>query len=124
MKEEHIKTKPKKGKIFFLTLIILSGIAVFSLLFLAFEGDRVTSYTIEKFVLSRDLLEKEFSQEVTPEERKRVVSDLHLFFESARLGVESKERVASIGGKLREMMEDHKITREEVQELENLLNKK
>lgn len=124
MKEEPIKLKTKKGKFFFLTLIILSGIAVFSLLFLAFEGDRVTSYTIEKFVLSRDLLEKEFTEEVTLDERRRVVSDLHLFFESARLGVETKERVASIGGKLREMMEDRKITREEVQELENLLNKK
>ena len=124
MKEEQKKTKRKKGKIFFLTLIILSGIAVFSLLFLAFEGDRVTSYMIEKYVLSRDLLDKEFTEEVTTEERKRIVSDLHLFFESARAGVETKERVASIGGKLREMMEDHKITREEVQELETLLKNK
>jgi hypothetical protein len=123
MPEEPIKVKPKKGKIFFLTLIILSGIAVFSLLFLAFEGDRVTSYTIEKFVLSRDLLEKEFTEEVTPDERRKVVSDLHHFFESVRSGMETKERVASIGGKLREIMEDHKITRKEVQELENLLNR-
>ena len=118
------KPAKRKGKAFFLALIILSGIAVFSLLFLAIEGDRVTSYTIQKFVLDQDLLDKEFSDSVNPDERKRVVSDLRKFFESARSGSESRERVALIGGRLREIMEDRRITRDEVEELESLLANK
>ncbi|MFI5303477.1 MAG: hypothetical protein ACHQYP_01665 [Nitrospiria bacterium] len=118
------KSARKNGKLFFLTLITLSGIAVFSLLFLAFEGDRVTSYTIEKFVLNQDVIEKEFLPEVDSTERSEVLSELHHFFESAQKGLVPKERVALVGGKLRDIMEDRKITREEVLELKNLLTQK
>lgn len=123
---ESIKSKApqKKGKLFFLTLIVLSGMVVFSLLFLAFEGDRVTSYTIEKFVLNQDVIEKEFLPEVSSEERQEILSELHRFFESAQAGFESKEKVALVGGKLRDMMADRKISREEVLELRGLLIKK
>ncbi|MHB8483298.1 MAG: hypothetical protein ACYDBV_11295 [Nitrospiria bacterium] len=113
--------KRKKGKLFFLTLIIVSGICVFSLLFLAFEGDKVTVYMIEKFVMEQGIFEKELSDEINPEEKKEVVLDIHRFFESARSGFESKEKIATVGNKLREIMEDRKITREEILALESLL---
>ncbi|MBI1823461.1 MAG: hypothetical protein HY200_07830 [Nitrospirae bacterium] len=122
--EESVLTKPKKEKVFFLILIIVSGIAVFSLLFLAFEGDKVTIYTIEKYVLDREVFEKAFLPEVDSDERKKILSDLHHFFNSAKRGLESKERVAQVGGKLREVMEDRQVTRTEVQELEILLTGK
>lgn len=121
MADQLITSKKQKGKLFFLTLIIVSGICVFSLLFLEFEGDRVTVYTIEKFVLNPGLFEKEILDEVNPEEKKQVVSDLHQFFSSAKSRFESKEKVAMVSDKMREVMEDKKITKEEIQALENLL---
>ncbi len=104
-----------------MALIAISGVLVFSLLFLAFEGDKVTSYTIEKFVLDGGVFEKALSDEIDPEEKRAVVLKLHQFFERAKSGTESKERIALIGGKLREILEDHRITREEAAGLEELL---
>jgi hypothetical protein len=118
---EPIKPKKKSGQYFFLALIAISGVLVFSLLFLAFEGDKVTSYTIEKFVLDGGVFEKALSDEIDPEEKRAVVLKLHQFFERAKSGTESKERIALIGGKLREILEDHRITREEAAGLEELL---
>jgi hypothetical protein len=122
--EEGVLIKPKKGKVFFLILIFVSGIAVFSLLFLAFEGDKVTIYTIEKYILNRNIVENELLPEVTLEERVKFIEDLHHFFDSAKAGGVSKEKLALVAGKLREVMEDHQITKPEVQELENLLTGK
>ena len=116
-----LRPEQKKGKIFFLILIIVSGICVFSLLLLAFEGDKVTVYMIERFVMDRGIFEKELSDEINPKEKKEVILNLHHFFDSAILGFESKEKVALVGSKLREIMEDMKMTKEEVQALERLL---
>ncbi|MBI1821492.1 MAG: hypothetical protein HY036_11380 [Nitrospirae bacterium] len=119
--DQPLKPKQKKGKLFFLILIIVSGICVFSLLFLAFEGDKVTVYMIERFVMDQGIFEKELSDEINPEEKKEVILNLHQFFNSAKSSFESKEKVALVGSKLREIMEDKKMTREEVQALESLL---
>ena len=111
----------KKGKFFFLSLIILSGIAVFSLLFLEFEGDKVTIYMIDKFVLDRGVLAREMSDDIPPEEREEILHELRNFFESAKAGFESMDKVAMIGGKLREIMADGRVTREEIGELRRAL---
>src|ERR1700693_6340286 len=84
----------KKGKWFFLTLITLSGFVVFSMLFLALEGDKVTIYTIEKFVLENGAFAREFSDEISPEERREALIELRRFFASAKEGFESKEKIA------------------------------
>ncbi len=118
---DTIKPKKKSGQFFFLALIAISGVFVFSLLFLAFEGDKVTSYTIEKFVLDGGVFEKGLSDEIGPGEKKAVVLKLRQFFERAKSGAESKERIAQVGGKLREILEDRRITREEAAGLEELL---
>jgi len=119
--ENVIERKKQKGKLFFLTLIIVSGIAVFSLLFLAFEGDRVTSYTIERFVLDQGIVEREIAPDVPSEVRAQFISDLHRFFSQARSGNESKEKVASVGGKLKEIMADQVISSDEIRALERLI---
>jgi hypothetical protein len=117
------RQKPKKGRVFFLLLVILSGIAVFSLLFLAIEGDKVTIYTIEKFVLDRDLFESELDPDISVEEKRSILLKLRQFFESAKSGNESQERIALVGEKLREIMKDRRITRDETRELDALLNR-
>ena len=122
--DQSLKSKQKKGKLFFLILIIVSGICVFSLLFLAFEGDKVTVYAIEKFVMDQGVFEKELSDEINPEEKREIILELHHFFTSAKSGLESKKKIAVIGSKLREIMEDRKITKEEIHGLENLLKNK
>lgn len=111
----------KKGKWFFLTLITLSGIVVFSMLFLALEGDKVTVYTIDKFVLENGALAREFSDEISPEERREALIELRRFFASAKEGFESKEKISLIGSNLREIMSDGRVTRDELERLRRLL---
>jgi hypothetical protein len=76
-------TTERKGKGFFLTLIIGSGVVILALAFLFFQGKEFFIFTWQKFVIEKAVV-RALPPDYSVEEVERIRQDLLAFYEAGK----------------------------------------
>jgi hypothetical protein len=113
----------KKGKGFFLTLLVVSGIAILFLYAFFFQGKAITIFTFKQFVINKafvQLLPQEYSMEEAEATRKHV----HDFYTMASENKVTETALMQVSQKMRKIMADDKITHKEVLSLTEFIEER
>ncbi len=115
--------RKREGHRFFIALLIVSGIAILFLGAFFFKGREITVFAFKKFVINKafvSLLPKEYNLEKTESIRKQVYD----FYDQAEERQVQDTTLMQVSQKMRFIMEDDKITDEEVVSLMALIDEK
>ncbi len=115
---QKIYSRPRKGRGFFLTLLIASGLIILFLLTLFLKGREITIFTLKRFVVNKafvTLLPEAYTLEKAEQVRKTVYD----FFDDTR----SDAAILQVSRHMQEMMQDEKVTDAEVISLLQLIEK-
>ncbi len=117
------KRKKKEGRGFFIGLLTLSGIIIFLLGLVVFQGKEIMIFTFEKFVINKafvSLLPADYSLEKAEGVRKEVYD----FFEAAAVDRVDDPALIAVSSRLREIIQDERVLDEEVVSLMALIREK
>jgi hypothetical protein len=110
------KTGERKGKGFFLTLIIVSGILILGLAFLFFKGKDFFIFTWQKFVIEKALV-RALPPEYTVEEVEHIRQSLIVFYDAARRHQVSDEALYGLSQGIQNILADQVVTKQEAEAL-------
>ena len=116
-------SRKKEGRGFFIALLTVSGIAIFFMWAFFFKGREITVFTYKQFVINKafvSLLPKEYNLEKTEAIRKQVYD----FYDQAGQKQVHDTTLMQVSRKMQGMMDDEKITDEEVVSLMALIEQK
>jgi hypothetical protein len=110
------KSRERKGRGFFLTLIIVSGIVILGLAFLFFQGKNFFIFTWQKFVIEKALV-RGLPLEYTVEEVEHVRQSLINFYDAARRHEVSDEALYGLSQGIQNILADQIVTKPEAEAL-------
>lgn len=111
-----VKPGERKGRGFFLTLIIVSGIVILGLAFLFFMGKDFFIFTWQKFVIEKALV-RALPPEYTVEEVEGIRHSLLEFYDAARHHKVSDEALYGLSQGIQNILADQVVTKEETEAL-------
>lgn len=116
--ESTAPAKPgeRKGRGFFLTLIITSGIVILGLAFLFFMGKDFFIFTWQKFVIEKALV-RALPPEYTVEEVEHIRRSLVEFYAAARRHEVSDEALYGLSQGIQNILADQVVTKAETEAL-------
>lgn len=116
--------KPRKqGRGFFLTLLIVSGVVIVFLTFLAVKGREIHNFTFKKFVINKALVAL-LPDDYTLEEAEHVRETVYRFYDNAKADQVSDADLLEVSNRIQRIMADDKITDEEAKGLFALIEEK
>lgn len=110
------KTGERKGRGFFLTLIIVSGIAILGLAVLFFKGKDFFIFTWQKFVIEKALV-RALPPEYTVEEVEHIRRSLIEFYNAGRRHKISDEALYGLSQGIQNILADQVVTKPEAEAL-------
>jgi len=113
-----VRSKPgeRKGRGFFLTLIIVSGIAILGLAFMFFMGKDFFIFTWQKFVIEKALV-RALPPEYTVEEVEHIRQSLIGFYDAARRHKIPDEALYGLSQGIQNILADQVVTKAEAEAL-------
>jgi hypothetical protein len=116
--ESTASAKPgeRKGRGFFLTLIIVSGIIILGLAFLFFKGKDFFIFTWQKFVIEKALV-RALPPEYTVEEVEHIRRSLIEFYNAGRRHEVSDEALYGLSQGIKNILADQVVTKPEAEAL-------
>ncbi|MFQ5578973.1 MAG: hypothetical protein ACE5FZ_00030 [Nitrospiria bacterium] len=111
----------KEGRVFFLALLIISGIVILCMSVVYFKGKEITIFTFQRFVVNKafmSLLPEEYSLEEAESVRQKVFA----FYDTAMRGDVSEEELLAVSTRIQSILADEKVKDEEVQSLLTLID--
>ena len=116
--ETTVRSKPgeRKGRGFFLTLIIVSGILILGLAFLFFMGKDFFIFTWQKFVIEKALV-RALPPEYTVEEVEHIRRSLIEFYNAGRRHEISDEALYGLSQGIQTILADQVVTKPEAEAL-------
>lgn len=114
--------RKKRGRGFFLFLLILSGLACASWFLISFKGRDIFLFLFKTFVVDKALVQ-DLPKEYTLEEVEKIRLTLHSYMDAGKRGDVSNEELLSVMGKTRAAIADNQVTRDEVKELMTLMKR-
>lgn len=111
-----LRSKERKGKGFFLTLIVVSGILILGLAFLFFKGKDFFIFTWQKFVIEKALV-RGLPPEYTVEEVEHIRQSLISFYDAARRHEVSDEALYGLSQGIQNILADQIVTKQEAEAL-------
>ncbi|MFQ5455904.1 MAG: hypothetical protein ACE5EA_06845 [Nitrospirota bacterium] len=117
-----MKRAKKKGRRFFLFLLIIAGLMVFTFELYSFKMKDITIFLIQRFMID-DTFVKILSENYSQEEVKRIRNKAYHFYEMAKKGEKvNDDTLIDVSERLQEIIADKKVTDEEIKEFERLIN--
>lgn len=117
----HPKTGARKGRGFFLTLIIFSGVLILGLAFLFFLGKDFFIFTWQKFVIEKALV-RALPPEYTVEEVEHIRRSLIAFYDAAKRHEVSDEALYGLSQGIQSILADQVVTKQEAEALMAFVN--
>ncbi len=111
-------SKRRKGRGFFLTLLIASGLVILFLLTLFLQGREITLFTLKKFVVNKAFVTL-LPEAYTLERAEQVRQTVYDFYDNAR----SDAAILLVSQRMQAIMKDEKVTDVEVISLLQLIEK-
>jgi len=111
-----VKPGERKGRGFFLTLIIVSGIVILGLAFLFFKGKDFFIFTWQKFVIEKALV-RALPPEYTVEEVEHIRRSLIEFYSAGRRHEVSDEALYGLSQGIQNILADQVVTKQEAEAL-------
>lgn len=108
------KADERKGKGFFLTLIIVSGIVILGLAFVFFKGKDFFIFTWQKFVIEKAVV-RALPPEYTLEEVERIRVALLDFYDAGKRHEVSDEALYGLSQGIKVILADQVVTRQEAE---------
>lgn len=108
--------RERKGRGFFLTLIIVSGILILGLAFLFFQGKNFFIFTWQKFVIEKALV-RGLPPEYTVEQVEQIRQSLINFYDAARRHEVSDEALYGLSQGIQNILADQIVTKPEAEAL-------
>ncbi len=120
--ENAVRAKPgaRKGRGFFLTLIIVSGILILGLAFLFFQGKNFFIFTWQKFVIEKALI-RGLPPDYTVEQVEHIRQSLIGFYDAARRHEVSDEALYGLSQGIQNILADQLVTKSEAEALMNFI---
>ena len=109
-----VRPRPRKGRGFFLALIIGSGAVILALALLFFMGKRFFIFTWQKFVIEKAVV-RALPPEYTLEEAERVRMALLAFYDAGARHEVSDEALYGLSQGIKEILADGRITTAEAE---------
>ena len=109
-----VRPRPRKGRGFFLALIIGSGAVILALALLFFMGKRFFIFTWQKFVIEKAVV-RALPPEYTLEEAERVRMALLAFYDAGARHEVSDEALYGMSQGIKEILADGRITTAEAE---------
>jgi hypothetical protein len=109
-----VRPRPRKGRGFFLALIIGSGVVILALALLFFMGKRFFIFTWQKFVIEKAVV-RALPPEYTLEEAERVRMALLAFYDAGARREVSDEALYGLSQGIKEILADGRITKAEAE---------
>jgi hypothetical protein len=110
----------KRGRGFFIGLLSVSAVSILALLLMYYKGDfygkHVAIDAIEK-VVTKDAFLRLLPPEEPAEQAREVQQRLISFYQAAKRGQISDEKLLNVSEMLKAMMADNRLTKEEVETL-------
>jgi hypothetical protein len=110
------KPRERKGRGFFLTLIIVSGIVILGLAFLFFQGKNFFIFTWQKFVIEKALV-RGLPLDYTVEEVEHIRKSLIDFYDAGRRQEVSDEALYGLSQGIQNILADQVVTKPEAEAL-------
>jgi hypothetical protein len=108
------RPRARKGRGFFLTLIIGSGVVILALALLFFMGKRFFIFTWQKFVIEKAVV-RALPPEYTLEEAERVRMALLAFYDAGARHEVSDEALYGLSQGIKDILADGRITKAEAE---------
>jgi len=110
----------KRGRGFFIGLLSVSAVSILALLLMYYKGDfygkHVAIDAIEKVVTQEAFLSL-LPPEEAPDQAREVQQKLIAFYQAAKRGQVSDERLLNVSEMLKAMLADNRLTKEEIETL-------
>jgi hypothetical protein len=110
------RTQARKGRGFFLTLIIGSGVVILALAFLFFMGKDFFIFPWQKFVIEKAVV-RALPPDYTLEEVERLRLALLAFYDAGKRHEVSDEALYGLSQGIKEILADERVTRQEAEAL-------
>lgn len=108
------KVEDRRGKGFFLTLIIVSGIVILGLAFVFFLGKDFFIFTWQKFVIEKAVV-RALPPEYTLEEVEQIRMALLDFYDAGKRHEVSDEALYGLSQGIKTILADQVVTRQEAE---------
>lgn len=108
------KTEDRRGKGFFLTLIIVSGMVILGLAFVFFLGKDFFIFTWQKFVIEKAVV-RALPPEYTLEEVEQIRMALIDFYDAGKRQEVSDEALYGLSQGIKTILADQVVTRQEAE---------
>lgn len=109
-----VRPRPRKGRGFFLALIIGSGVVILALALLFFMGKTFFIFTWQKFVIEKAVV-RALPPEYTLEEAERIRVALLAFYDAGARREVSDEALYGLSQGIKEILADGRITKAEAE---------
>lgn len=110
----------KSGKGFFITLLVVSGIAILVLYAFFFKGKAIAAFTFKHFVINKAFV-RLLPQAYTMEEAEATRKHVYDFYTMASEGQVTEAALMKVSERMQRIMADDKITHKEVLSLTELI---
>ncbi len=110
------RTATRKGRGFFLTLIIGSGVVILALALLFFKGKDFFIFTWQKFVIEKAVV-RALPPDYTLEEVERLRLALLAFYDAGKRHEVSDEALYGMSQGIKQILADERVTRQEAEAL-------